>query len=339
MALSHVIDSQLGLILIVLAQFFNSVMFMATKLLETDNYDEAQIHPLQILFVRMGITSIGCLAYMHLYKREPEVWGPKELRPMLVFRGVLGFITVFCTYYGLLHLSISESTVITFLEPSIAGFLAWAILNEHWSLAEALGGAASMVGVVLIARPSFLFGADLDQTVGDPHRLVATLFALVGVVCASSVYIIIRFVGRRVHALVLVNYFASSTVVLSFIGLLVIPGIGFKGPEGAKQWGLFTALGICGFLMQFLLTEGLQREAAGRATMMLYSQLLFSLIWEVVVWHQLPTLLSWMGIVIILGSAFAVIMNKPTHTSMIDLEQQDVMLEDANESKRTTIVT
>lgn len=35
--------------------------------------------------------------------------------------------------------------------------------------------------------------------------------------------------------------------------------------------GMLVAIGIAGFLLQFLLTEGLQREKAGRATNLIVS--------------------------------------------------------------------
>jgi drug/metabolite transporter (DMT)-like permease len=310
--------ANIGLLFIVLSQFFNSIMVTTTKLLVTD---EDPIHPLQILFVRMLITALGCVLYLKYYKKEAQLWGPKELRWLLVLRGVMGFIGVFAMYYSLMYLSVSEATVITFLVPSMTGFLAWVLLRERWSLIEALGSVISLFGVMLIARPSFLFGTTDDGANGAAaERLTATMVALVGVCGASMVYIVIRFIGKRVHSLVMVNFFATTTLIVSFLGLILIPHLGFKVPKNGKQWFLFFALGISGFFMQFLLTEGIQREKASRASMMLYSQMLYSVMWEITIWHKLPGFWSWCGIVIILGAAFVVVKNKPNEPVKLNTE-------------------
>ena len=41
-------------------------------------------------------------------------------------------------------------------------------------------------------------------------------------------------------------------------------------PSGIGSWGLFAVIGVGGFLAQTLFTMGLQREAAGRATLAIY---------------------------------------------------------------------
>ncbi|CDR37558.1 CYFA0S01e12134g1_1 [Cyberlindnera fabianii] len=313
----------IGLVFIVLSQLLNSIMIMSTKLLETDPDFDKPIHPLQILFVRMSITFGGCYAYLKYIKREENIAGPKELRWLLLLRGLTGFVGVFCMYYSLLYLSVSDATVITFLVPSVTGFLAWTILRERWSLIEAGGAVISLLGVVLIARPAFLFGTPLSSGNGaessDPkERLTATFVALCGVVGASLVYIVIRFIGKRVHSLIMVEYFAAFTCIVSFLGLLVIPGLGFRIPHTGRQWFLFLTLGFSGFFMQFLLTEGIQREKAARASMMLYSQMVYALFWEITIWHHLPSFWSWLGITIILGSAYYVLIHKPKEPVAIE---------------------
>lgn len=238
----------------------------------------------------------------------------------------MGFVGVFAMYYSLMNLSVSEATVITFLIPSMTGFLAWVLLRERWSAIEAGGALVSLLGVMLIARPAFLFGGT-QQDIEDPvARMEATVVAVIGVCGASLVYIVIRFIGKRVHSLVMVQYFACITLVLSLAGLIILPGLGFQLPQNGHQWFLFLALGISGFFMQFLLTEGIQREKASRASMMLYSQMVYSLGWEMLIWHRLPSLWSWLGIIIILGAAFVVITNKPKeHTSLPDDESAEAI--------------
>jgi len=316
----------IGLFFIVLSQFFNSIMVVSTKLLETDPEFDEPIHPFQILFVRMIITFIGCFAYLKYWKKETEIFGPKNIRWLLVLRGLVGFVGVFSMYYSLMYLTVSDAVVITFLVPSVTGFLAWMVLGERWTLVEAMGGLVSLLGVLLIARPSFIFGESSSskdhniETSNPEERLLATSVALCGVIGASGVYIVIRFIGKRVHSLVTVEYFAALCVMISLGGIVVVPGLSFKTPHTSRQWFLFFALGISGFFMQFLLTEGIQREKASRASAMLYTQMVYAIIWEVIIWHHLPNIWSWLGIFIILGSAFTVVYYKPKEIKIEDAE-------------------
>ncbi|CCH42411.1 putative membrane protein [Wickerhamomyces ciferrii] len=328
----------IGLLFIILSQFFNSIMVVATKLLETDPEFTEPIHPFQILFVRMIITFAGCYAYLKYIKKDVEIFGPREVRWLLVLRGIVGFFGVFSMYYSLMYLTVSDAVVITFLVPSVTGFLAWAILRERWTLVEALGGLVSLFGVLLIARPTFLFGErsssgnDNLETSNPEERLVATMVALVGVCGASGVYIVIRKIGKSVHSLVTVEYFAALCVIISLGGIIIVPGLSFRIPHTSRQWFLFFALGISGFCMQFLLTEGIQREKASRASAMLYTQMLYAIIWEVIIWHHFPNIWSWLGIIIILGSAFAVIYYKPKEIKIDDNENNYSVLSNHDDS-------
>lgn len=58
--------------------------------------------------------------------------------------------------------------MITFLGPLATGLLGYLVLGEPFTLRETFGGIVSLAGVVLIARPAFIFGrkaadSDLDH--------------------------------------------------------------------------------------------------------------------------------------------------------------------------------
>lgn len=97
-------------------------------------------------------------------------------------------------------------------------------------------------------------------------------------------YTTIRLIGKRAHPLVSVNYYLGWCALISLGALLAIPSVGgIAWPESARQWALLAMTGLAGFAMQFLLTSGLRLEKAGRGTNTVYSQMVFSLLWEKVV--------------------------------------------------------
>lgn len=142
---------------------------------------------------------------------------------------------------------------------------------------------------------------DLDK-VTPVQRLFAIGISLFGILGASGAYTTIRIIGDRAHALISVNYFAFITAAGSAAALLALPGIGFVMPQSAKEWLLLGSMGLLGFLLQFLLTTGLQLDKSPKATSMLYTQVLFALCFDWAIWGVLPGGWSLFGGAIVVAS-------------------------------------
>jgi drug/metabolite transporter (DMT)-like permease len=271
-----------------LAQLFGTAMNVATRLLEVSANHGRGMHPLQILFTRMALTVLCGCAYMS-YTRTPHFpLGAPAVRPLLVIRGFAGFFGVFGMYYSLMYLPLAEATVITFLAPGLASWACSVLLGEPFTRAERIGGGVSLLGVVLIARPAMIFqvfsaGSDGGQTaaaaaaavppspssssaandtltargmavhdldtVTPLQRLCAVGVALVGVLGAATAYTVLRWIGKRAHPLISVNYFATTTFGVCLILQWLLPEVGFLLPSDARDWGWLVFLGVCGFVM------------------------------------------------------------------------------------------
>ncbi|KAF2266668.1 hypothetical protein CC78DRAFT_491552 [Lojkania enalia] len=331
-----------GLALVMISQMFGTLMNVTTRLLEIEGNDGKGLHPFQILFARMSITVICSSFYMWYKKTEHFPFGMKEVRPLLVARGLTGFFGVFGMYYSLLYLPLADATVITFLAPSISCWACSYLIKEPFTRMEQIAAYISLFGVVLIARPVSLFSSlthssepalptsgdsgvapfptnatqtspqlasDYDK-VTPTQRASAVGVAMLGVLGAAGAYTTIRWIGKRAHPLISVNYFATWCTIVSVGMMLVLPGVGFLLPKGFKEWCYLLFLGICGFVMQFLLAAGLQYEKSSRATNMVYTQMLFALTFDKLVWGTTPGALSIIGSSLILGSAIYVAMHK-----------------------------
>lgn len=351
-------ERNIGLFFVFLAQVFASLMTMTTRLLETGF--ETKFHALQIIFVRMLATAILGSLYMW-YKKVPDFpLGRRDIRGLLVLRGLAGFTGLFCSYYSLSYLNISDATVISFLVPTMTAFICFIALREPFTVKEAIAGLIAFAGVLFIARPTFLFPQHgshepelngmrlfmVDQPKGivpsvpatPAERSIAALLAVIGTLGAAAAYSTIRVIGKRAHSLVSVNYFAVLATVGSFVIILVVPGLHFEIPQNVTQWTLLVAIGIAGFLLQFLLTEGLQREKAGRATNLIYTQMVFALILERVVWGTTPPVESLFGSALIIGSAIWVSLQKSKtateHKALVVDEERSLLGADAPTESR-----
>ncbi|OAA53682.1 Drug/metabolite transporter [Cordyceps fumosorosea ARSEF 2679] len=323
----HFYHNNIGLFFVFLAQIFASIMAMTTRLLETGF--ETKFHALQVIFVRMAMTATIGSAYMWLRRVPDFPLGPPGVRGLLVLRGAAGTIGLFGLYYSLSFLDIADSTVITFLVPTLTSFVCWVALREPFTVVEGVAGLIALTGVLFIARPSFLFPHHPDPPSSNStlhaldgifkpvpatpaERSFAVALAVGGTFAAATAYATIRVIGTRVHSLVSVNYFAVTATVLSAAVLLLHPTVGFQAPQTLPQWLLLLSIGLSGFLLQVLLTEGLQRERAGRATNMIYTQLVSALVIERVVWGTTPPPESFVGSALIIGAAVWVGLQKKT---------------------------
>lgn len=230
---------------------------------------------------------------------------------------------------SLQYLPLAEATVITFLAPIVACWACSILIHEPFTRSEQIAGLVSLVGVILIARPTSFFSRDAGETpiataTGDAkpatnattpsqltitdhitsgQRLLAVGVALIGVLGAASAYTTVRMIGQRAHPLISVNYFAAWTTLVATAVLLFVPGMDFQLPSGVKQWSYLVFLGVCGFVMQILLTAGLSYEKSSRATNMVYTNMLFALAFDKLVFDTTMGSMSIVGSSLILGSA------------------------------------
>lgn len=89
-------------LLVALSTIFGAVMTLFTKILASHSDG---MHTIQILFVRMAITTIICSSGIHLRSPSEFPLGHRDVRHLLVLRGISGFFGI----WGLWS-SISEST-------------------------------------------------------------------------------------------------------------------------------------------------------------------------------------------------------------------------------------
>lgn len=209
------------------------------------------------------------------------------------------------------YLPLAEATVFRFLVPIVTAWACSIFLGQIFSKKDLAAGVAALIGVTIIAHPAAIFGGhEIDSNnigneidkVTPKQRLIAIGVSVIGVLGASGAYTMIRVIGSRAHALMSVNYFAFIATVGSTAILLITPGIGFVMPENAHEWILLALLGVLGFVLQFLLTAGLQMDKSSKATSMLYTQILFALLFDWTIWGVVPGTWSLIGGAIVIAS-------------------------------------
>lgn len=333
-------------VLVALSQLFGATMNLSARLLEIEGDG---MHPVQVLLIRQSITSVCCLLYMWIMKTPDFPIGKKEIRWLLFMRGFSGFFGIFGMWYSMMYLPLADATVITFLAPGVAGLICYFALKEPFTKLEQLATLVALLGVVLIAQPAAFFakhdgqspdankgsksalpGADHQTT--PEERLMAVGVALLGVFGAAGAFTTLRAIGKRAHPLISVNFFAMSSTVICITALTVAPildigqpALSWALPSTLKQWLLLFPIGLMGFIMQYLLTSGLAGDKSNKANAMVYTHMIFAATYDRWVFKHRMGLMSFLGCVLILGSAIGVVFMKrpPTITKLQDLELEE----------------
>lgn len=271
--------------------FFFSIMSLLVKL-------AGQRLPSQeVVLVRAIITL--ALSYWAVRRAGERLRGHNQR--LLVTRGVLGFIALSGFYYAVVHLPLADATVIQYTNPVYASLLAVPFLGERLRVRELVSVATSLAGVVLVMRPSLLFGSHTGTL--DPR---AVAFGLLGAVASGGAYVIVRRLRATEHPLVIIFYFAAVSVVGSApLGLWSA-----LWPTPA-EWLLLLGVGVTTQLGQVCITHGLYLERAGRATAVGYLQIVFAALWGALFFADLPDLATGAGALLIVGSTLLLARTAP----------------------------
>ena len=280
-----------GLRYMAYSAFWFSIMSLLVKLAGR------RLPSMEIVFVRAVVTLVLSWAMLRRAKLSP--WGGR--RGLLAVRGIIGFLSLTCFYFGIVHLPLAEATLIQYTNPVFAAILAALLLHERIGGRHAIGVAASLVGVVLVTRPAFLFGAHASAI--DPRYAGIAFF---GAIFSALVYVIVRMLRDTDHPLVVVLSFPLVATPLALPFAVRV----WRWPSPA-EWLVLVGVGVATQIAQVYMTRGLQLEPAGRATAVGYLQVAFAAAWGALLFAELPDALGLLGAAVIVGSTL-VLVRPPT---------------------------
>lgn len=279
-----------GVLYIVASAFAFSIMTSLVKVV-------GRHLPSQEIVGARALVSLA-LSYAMVRRAGLSPWGTH--RRLLLMRGFLGYLALTCVFHAVTTLPLADATVIQYLYPVFTAVLATAFLGERPTVAIAAAGAASLVGITLVAKPSVLFGS--LATAPNP---VDVAIAVAGAFFTSVAYVGVKKLTALEHPLVIVFYFPLVTLPATLPAILHAPVM----PRG-WDWALLAAIGVATQFGQVWLTRGLQHETATRATALTYLQVVFAATWGALFFAEIPDGLSVAGALLVVSGAFALALQR-----------------------------
>ncbi len=248
--------------------FFFSVMSVLVKAAGTT------LPTMEIVLARGAVILVVTRAW--LARKGVSPWGRRK--GLLLTRGLLGFTALSCFYYALTVLPLADATVIQYTNPVWTALIAVVVLDERLRRIEVAGVVASLAGVVVLVRPTFLFGSGAAAL--DPLHVA---IALSGALFSAAAYVTVRVLGATEDPLVIVFWFALVSVAAAVP--LAAPTAVWPDATG---WLLLAGVGVSAQIAQVFLTKGLGEERAGRAMAVAYLQIVFAAGWGALLFDEVP---------------------------------------------------
>ena len=234
----------------------------------------------ELVFARATISLI--ITRFFLYKNKVNPWGYQKR--LLIIRGLLGTLALFCIFKALPVLPIATATVIQYIYPTFTAICAYIILKEFILRRIIYSIFIGWIGILLVSQPELTTNGNAQETI------LAIIIAIFGALMTSLAYICVRKLSSKEHPLVIIYYFPLVSIPLS------IPFIinDFVLPNGT-DWFWIIGIGIFTQLGQLCITEGLRLLPAGQATSLNYSQVVFASIWGVLIFQETITSSIYLG--------------------------------------------
>lgn len=209
-------------------------------------------------------------------------------KPMLIARSVFGMLGVICYFYSIQFLNLADAVIINKFSPFVVVILSYLILNERVGKGQIAALLLAVAGAVLVTKPT------LNVTI------VPAVIGIIGAIFGGFAYIVVSYLKRSDSPETIVFYF---TLVTSICTVPFAFADNWQMPGGTDIiWVL--ALGVFSTLGQIFMTYGYRYADASEVSIYLYIDIIFSAIIGIVMFSEIPDMLTLAGGLSILIAAF-----------------------------------
>ena len=258
---------------------------------------------LEIVAARSLVSAV--ISFLDVKRKGIALFGQRK--GLLLARGGVGALALFCVYYALVSMPFAEATMLQYLHPMFTAMLAVLFLKERLHFSTLLCLLFSFIGVIIIVQPNAIFGAPVPY--GTHYGMGsesswAVIAAVAGAFGSAVAYVLVRKLSATEDSSVIIFYFPIMAFPLS----LLLLGDDFVMPEGIT-WLLLLCVGVSTQIGQVGLTKAMQTETASRATSFSYLQVVFAVVLGWLVFSEIPRASTLVGGALII---LAVIVNVST---------------------------
>jgi len=220
-----------------------------------------------------------------------SILGHQEERIGMCERCFFGFLCFVLAYYSFDYISFSDNQSIVFASPALVSFLGWVLLNETCSIIQIITMIITFIGVLLICRPTTIFGeSGLEDQFTPQERVIGITLSILTCVTLSYCYIGMRKLKKTSTSAQNAGY----SIFCIFAGSLVLNAFSLstqtviRTPSGLRGWTLILINGFCGVCGQATASAALRIEEAGLVSIMRTFDIVMAFIYQGLFLPQQP---------------------------------------------------
>jgi drug/metabolite transporter (DMT)-like permease len=291
-----------GLWFMLVAAFCFSVSGACTKILGK------HISSVELVFFRNIIGVVFVLST--IYKRPLFQVGGKF--NLLIFRGVIGTLALYTFFFSITKIGLAEAITYQQSYPIILAIFSSYFLKEKLDIKSWLAVVIGFGGICLIFLPQFKI---------DASSIKYHSFGLANAIMTALAYFSIKQLSGYYDSRSIVLSFMISGIVLPILSLIAghyfyVDSLAFMFgtfvlPKGI-EWIWIGVLAVSALIGQIFLTKAFTFGNTGEVSAIGYSNIVFSVIFGVLLGDAFPSPLSFLGIFLIIGCGIYISMKKAT---------------------------
>ena len=258
---------------------------------------------LEVVFFR-NVFGVAIIGFAVLRSPLKNIGGKPFL---LFFRGFMGFVALLAFFYNIAHISLGDAMTFSKTSPIFTALFAWLFLSEKLSKKAWSAVFLGFIGILFITQPSGFSFSKYD---------ILGIFSGVGAALAyTSVRELKRYYDTRAIVLSFMSVGTIGPLILLFISYHVsVPELDFMLgkfilPSGIV-WLYVVAMGLLATLAQVYMTKAYGASKAGIIGAVSYANIPFSILIGLFLGDSLPTLITTIGIVLIVIAGIMVAKEK-----------------------------
>ena len=310
-----------GVSYLVLAMLILSLQGIAVKWIGGD-YSIMEIVVFRS-FIALPITIL-------LYRLEGQRGLPTTKQPKLEYvRGFFLFLSYTTAFMGLAALPLAEVAAIRNSGPLMITLLSVLMLNEKVGPRRWFALAVGFLGVLLIVKP------------GSATFNLGSIFVLISVVFYALNVILTRKL-KDTDSSATMSYYSSlvylaAAFVLSPIAIFIgeipnaHPSIAFLLRSwtlpSLLDWGIMSGLGLVWAGGMYFVALAYSTAPTSVVAPFEYTTLLINVIWDFLLWHEIPTWITWAGALLTIFSGIYILYREQTQRAVADVYKNVPLIE------------
>ncbi len=244
--------------------------------------------PMEAVFWRNLMATL-CLVPFVLWHFRGKI--PPMHKPVaMVSRSIFGSLTLMLSMGAYFNLPLADANAIILSAPLILTLLAVIFLKERVTRPRLACTFLGLVGVIIVAHPS-----------GEISALGAGL-AVGAAISVAAMRVLLRHLGKTEDPLSMAFYFLAIGTLCTLPVLLI-----WGKPPPLETLPVLIGWGVCGALGQYLNGLSYRYGEASFVGMFVYTQLLWAIPFDYMLWDHAPTLTTLLGAGIIVSASIAAV--------------------------------